>query len=94
MNRQNPPMNDDEEALLWWIVFAIVAAVLWWPRYDLEIARNPGPAGYEIVEYDFMLLGNCIEAAARWHAYDWSCLEKTVWGEIFNEYSRYNQRTR
>lgn len=90
-------MNDDEEALLWWIVFAIVAAVLWWPRYDLEIARNPGPAGYEIVEiveYDFMLLGNCIEAAARWHAYDWSCLGKTVWGEIFNEYSRYNQRTR
>lgn len=77
-----------------WIFLVIGALWLWWPRYDLEVALEPGPSGYEVVTHDFYTLGACREAAGQWRAYDWVCLEKTGWGQLFNRYSTYNKKVR
>lgn len=75
-----------------WFVVALAAFVLWWPKYDLEVALAVGPSDYEIVERDFYTLDGCREASKRWKAYDWSCLEKTTRGGWFNSFSPYNAR--
>lgn len=78
--------------MMGWYVVALVAFVLWWPKYDLEVAFVVGPSDYEIVERDFYTLDGCREARKQWRAYDWSCLEKTTWSTWFNSYSPYNSR--
>ncbi len=64
----------------------VTLTILFWPRYDLEVALEPGPSRYEIVETGFYSLKNCRESAQNYKKYDWAALKYSAWGKIFNKY--------
>jgi len=73
-----------------WIVG--MGFLLFWPRYDLEIAFDPLWKSSMIVEEGFWTLSGCREAAHYQGAKDYICLEYTAFGEWFNDYSKYSAK--
>lgn len=76
------------------VAIVAVALWLWWPRYDLEVALNPGPSNYQIVEENFYTLSACRKAAGNYRGYDWIALKWNGWGKLFNKYSKYDSKHR
>lgn len=67
---------------------------LWWPRYDLEVALDPGPSNYQIVEKDFYSFESAEMALINYRHYDWVILEWTPWSKMFNDHSKYTKKLR
>jgi hypothetical protein len=67
---------------------------LFWPIYDLSISYDIEWNDYEIIETNFLTLGACRKAAGNYSAVDWVCLKKTGWGQMTNDYSKYDSKHR
>jgi hypothetical protein len=75
------------------VLLAIVVA-LFWPLYDLDVAKDVDWQEHRIVETDFLTLGACREAARQYRAADWVCWKKTGWGQLANDGSKYDSKHR
>lgn len=74
------------------IIVVVLGLWLFWPRYDLAISYDPEWKTQTIPETGFLTLSGCREAAGNYRAFEYVCLEKTGWGQMFNEYSEYNSK--
>ncbi|MFV8451967.1 hypothetical protein ACNO65_18205 [Vibrio campbellii] len=74
---------------------AIVIALglgLFWPMYDLDISSDIEWNNHQVVETNFLTLGSCRKAASSYRTVDWVCLKKTGWGQLTNDYSKYDSK--
>jgi hypothetical protein len=74
------------------IILPILALWLFWPRYDLDVSQDINWNSHRVVETNFFTLGACRQASGKYRSVDWVCLKKTGWGELTNDYSRYDSK--
>jgi hypothetical protein len=70
----------------------IIIVGLFWPLYDLDVSQDINWSSHRIVETNFFTLGTCREASGNYRAMDWVCLKKTGWGQLTNDYSKYDSK--
>ena len=74
------------------LIIVAVSLGLFWPVYDLSISKSINWTNYQTVETNFLTLGACRKAAGNYIAADWVCLKKTGWGQMTNDYSKYDSK--
>lgn len=74
------------------LIIIIVLVGLFWPLYDLDISQDINWNNHLVVETNFLTLGSCREASGDYRAVDWVCLKKTGWGQLTNDYSKYDSK--
>ncbi len=74
------------------IVVILTALGLFWPLYDLDVSQDINWNNHRIVETNFFTLSSCRKAVGNYRAIDWFCLKKTGWGQLTNDYSKYDSK--
>jgi len=74
------------------VILIIVSVALFFPVYDLEFASVPGYEEYQIERTNILTLGACRKAASSYKHYGYGCMKKTLWGQLTNDYSKYDSR--
>lgn len=74
------------------IAVILIGLGLFWPLYDLDVSQDINWNNHHIVDTNFLTLESCREAVGNYRAVDWVCLKKTGWGQLTNDYSKYDSK--
>jgi len=74
------------------LIIIVIGLGLFWPLYDLDVSHDINWNSHAVVETNFFTLSACRESAQSFHAADWVCLKKTGWGQLTNDYSKYDSK--
>ena len=72
------------------IILIALAAFVFWPRYDLQVATSSG--SYHVAEESLLTLDSCRQSGRDRARYDYICMKWSKWSEWTNDYTKYDSK--